>query len=406
MFRKKIKCIGIILLIIGILFAQTSLASTKVTNENLYEALQKITTSESVVEAYKISMENNIITLTNEENNESLKMNYDLTNQPTFSYEVEIKQGMTYEKFKSDTDNLISTMIGYIAVANIQGVEAEDSVSYFLLNYLSSALASGNTNSYVIVDDLNISEGTEIEKNNNSNTIYTSEFGNRVMEYVNAMYQNKQVVSDTADKDGINSFELTIEKKDTTDTSCKLVSTMKVNTEADYSKLVGFSKKMGEDFLNKNITKENADIVIELKIGQKCKIEADEKITGSELSGYDCVDFSNNYTEITAKSEGIKNGYLYFGNNQEKKSVYIVVEKNDNNETLNTKTIKVELNKENNNNNQQNNNTLKEDNTKINAKKIFQAGLKNSTILISIGTITVITTVICIIKIKKYKDIK
>ena len=84
MFRKKIKCIGIILLIIGILFAQTSLASTKVTNENLYEALQKITTSESVVEAYKISMENNIITLTNEENNESLKMNYDLTNQPTF----------------------------------------------------------------------------------------------------------------------------------------------------------------------------------------------------------------------------------------------------------------------------------------------------------------------------------
>ena len=38
---------------------------------------------------------------------------------------------MIYKDFKTQTDNLILPMIGYIAVANIQGVEFEDASAYF-----------------------------------------------------------------------------------------------------------------------------------------------------------------------------------------------------------------------------------------------------------------------------------
>ena len=48
--------------------------------------------------------------------------------------------GMSYEEFKKKTDNLILPMLGYIAVANIQGVEIKDASAYFLFSYLGSAL--------------------------------------------------------------------------------------------------------------------------------------------------------------------------------------------------------------------------------------------------------------------------
>lgn len=95
-------------------------------------------------------------------------------------------------------------------------------------------------NPYIIVDDINIEEGTTIDKEgSNEKTIYASEFGERVMEYVNATYKEKQTIVDTVD--GINSYEWTIERKDVTDTSCKLVSTISVNPNADFSKIKGFS---------------------------------------------------------------------------------------------------------------------------------------------------------------------
>ena len=102
-------------------------------------------------------------------------------------------------------------------------------------------------NSYVIVDDTNLSDEVTIDKSeSDSKTIYVSEFGERVMEYVNDIYKDKQTITDATN--GIDSYEWIIEKKDVTETSCKLVSTLSVNTNADFSKIKGYANGISESF--------------------------------------------------------------------------------------------------------------------------------------------------------------
>ena len=164
---------------------------------------------------------------------------------------------MSYDEFKEKTDNLILPMLSYIAVANIQGVDFEDSSAYFLMSYLGNALNGSwsSENSYVIIDDTNMSDGVTIDKDeNDTKTIYVSEFGERVMEYVNNIYKDKQIIKDSSE--GINSYEFIIEKKEETNTSCKLVSTLNVNLDADFSKLNGYADLKIIDSNKKNETTE------------------------------------------------------------------------------------------------------------------------------------------------------
>ena len=258
--------------------------------------------------------------------------------------EIPIEQGMSYDKFMQETSNLtFLPMLGYVAVANIQGVESKDAGAYFLMLILGTVLSSPTSgeNSYTIVDDINTSDGDTINKGESSTTktIYTSEFGKRVMEYVNDIYKDKKSINDSSD--GINSYELTVEKKDVTSTSCKLVSSLSVNLDADFSKLNGYGDKIGDIFLNKDITKENADYVISLKVGQKCRIETTEKITGKELSGvsHEYNQINEKCVEITGKTSGKINGYIYVGG--VKKSIFITVEENTENIPLDTVELKI-----------------------------------------------------------------
>lgn len=308
----------------------------KITDKNLNSALQKIVSSSENKEGYIISVANKVITITVD--NESYTINYDLTDKPTFSLEVPIQKGMNYDDFKEKTGNLILPMLGYIAVANIQGVEIKDANAYFLFSYLGSALNGSflTQSSYTIVDDLKLEEGVTIEKTDDPKTIYTSEFGERVMEYVNNMYKEKQSISDST---GINSYTLDIEKIETTETSCKLVSKLIVNPDANFSKIIGYTDKMENSFMNKDITKENADYTLTLKVGQKCKIESDKKINGHEFYSSDCIKINDDHTEITAIKVGETNGYFYIGN--VKKSIYITVEENTDNSPLETLTLKI-----------------------------------------------------------------
>lgn len=374
-----------------------------VTDENLKVALQKFVSSEANEENYNITVSNNVINVIAD--NESYNLNYDLTDKPTFSLEVPIQKGMSYEDFKKKTDNLILPMIGYIAVANIQGVEVEDARAYFLLSYLESALngSFSTENSYIIVDDLNLSEGVTIEKTEDPKTIYTSEFGDRVIEYVNNMYKEKQSISDST---GINSYLLTIEKLDTTDTSCKLVSKLSVNLETDFSKIIGYTDQLADSFMNSDITKENADLVVTLKVGQKCKIESTDKITGYEFYGYDCIELNDDNTEITATSVGTKNGYLYVG--EGKKTIYVTVEENTENATLETITLKIDSAPEvkppdTNAEEEKDKNESTKDNT-MSSSKLPKAGIYGS-ILIIILTFIIIMIVIGT-KLRKFKDIE
>ena len=233
--------------------------AVKVTDENLKSSLQKFVSSSDNDKNYKITVENKQIKITSDDGNYTI--NYDLTNKPTFTYEANIAQGMSYKDFQEKTNGSSSTMLGYVAVANIQGVEYEDSLAYFamcLLAYAFSSMSSSNTsNSYVIFDDTELSEGVTIEKDpNDTKTIYASEFGNRVMEYVNAMYSEKQSFKDT---DGLNTFEMTTEMKDKTSTSCKLVTTLTVDTDADFSQMKGYAEQMANSFTDNSSNKTDSN---------------------------------------------------------------------------------------------------------------------------------------------------
>lgn len=337
MLKKILISCLFLIFAVGIIFENISCAAWKeVTQENLTKALEGFVTSESNEENYSITVKKDVINIT--EDNEKYELKYDLTDKPTFSIEIPIEKGMSYEEFQKQTGSLILPTIGYIAVANIQSIDIEDASSYILFSYLGNALKNSfsSENSYWIIDDLNASGSLTVKKDENTNIIYASEFGDKVMEYVNNTYLQKQTISDSKE---INSYEITIEKQDTTETSCKLVSTLTVNHEADFTKLNGYMEKIEDSFMDKGITKENADYSLTLKVGQKCNIESSEKLTGYELHG-SSVEVDTNSATITAIKEGKANGYLYIGD--KKKSVYITVEENSENETLETITLKIE----------------------------------------------------------------
>lgn len=229
--------------------------TSEVTEKNLGETFKKFISSNSNKENYKISVTNNTINII--EDDETYILYYDLTNKPSFSLEIPIQKGMSYDEFRKKTDNFMLPMLSYIAVANIQGVDFEDSSAYFLMSYTENALNGSwsSENSYVIVDDTNMSDGVTIDKDeNDTKTIYVSEFGERVMEYVNDIYKDKQIIKDSFE--GINSYEFIIEKKEETNTSCKLVSTLNVNLDADFSKLNGYADLKIIDSNKKNETTE------------------------------------------------------------------------------------------------------------------------------------------------------
>jgi LPXTG-motif cell wall-anchored protein len=344
---------------------------------------------------------------------------------------------MSYDEFNEATDSLAGVMLGYLAVANIQGVSYEDSSAYFsmcLLMYALSILTSSDLKYMVVSDD------TTVESDDYT-IISESEFGNYVMEYVNSMYGTKHSFTDGEDVGGINSFTWTTEETDVTETSCNLQSTLTVNLDADFSELNGYSNKISDAFMISAVTEENADYVIKLKVGQKCNIESSEGITGYESYGSGCIEFSEDKTVITATGAGKANGYLYVGNDNTKKSFYVIVEENTSNQTLEPISITVNtlsnINSSNTNSSNTNSSSTNSSNTnsssinssststsstnnsntsfiKTNTSKNNNTNSKttlpktgsNETLFIVITAIIVIITIIFGIKIKKYKDIK
>lgn len=325
-------------------------APVKVTKENLSEAFEKLVSLKENEEEFSAKVLDNTIEF--KIDNESYILKYDLTEKPTFSVEIPIEKGMSYEEFKVKTGSLLIPIFGYAAVANVQGIEMKDAVEYITFSYFGNALKSVSSQTpYLIVEK---GEGVTME---GKETIYASEFGERVMEYVNATYPKIETMSDV---DEINSYEIKIEKKDLTETSCKLVSTLMVNLNADFSKI--------NKYLNDGITKENADYKITLKAGQKCKAQG---ISGYQLNGA-CVEIDKETDEITAIKTGEATGYFYIGENhkeQKKASFYITVEENIDNEKLETITLKIEGKTEsdksesNKGNNDKESNTTKKPNT-------------------------------------------
>ncbi len=399
--KKKICVIFLFLIFIFVNLCLTiSYAAVPVTDENLKESLEKFAeASLDSEEPYTISVQDKVITIKSGEN--ELKLNYDLsTEKPTFSYEVDITKGMTYTEYTEKTENMLATIFGYIVVADIQGVDFEDSTEYFVSIIFQYALTAPSSK-YNIIDDLN----TSVEKTDDPNTFYASEFPEKGMEYVNKVYENKQTMSDA--ENGINSFEYSVEKKDIDADSCKLVSTISINLDADFSKINEMAS-----FNPTGITKDNADYVINLKEGQKCKIDTEKTITGYESYG-SCIDYDDEKYEIIAVEPG--EGILILDIDTEKNiSFYITVEKNTNNEHLEDMVVSIEGDNQTGGDKTPtpDKETPEKDNTKTPEKtdegesqnKIPNAGLKG--FLLFIIAIFIIYIIKTAYKLKKYKDIK
>ena len=303
-------------------------AAVPVTEEKLNKSLQKINTSGLNDKKLKFSVKNGVITVTSEDS--SCEISYDLTDKPIFTYTANINQGMSYADYEKVIDNLLMPAVGYIAVADIQGVSIKDSTSYIAMDLLFYSLTNSNDSGYIIDEE---KPGVEVK---GENVIKASEFGEHVMEVVNSQYAKK-----TSHSDDNKTYKLTTERKDVTETSCKLVSTLEVNLDADFTKLSGKADKLIENFMNSEITEENADFLIRLKVGQKCNIISSEKIVGHEAAGSASLKFSEENDSITAESVGKANGYFYVGSENNKKSFYIIVEENTDNKNLEPTSITI-----------------------------------------------------------------
>lgn len=335
---RKYKRIVVAIAIAMVLCLITGFSYAKpveVTEEKLKKSLKEFEKF-SEDENYKFDVNNNKIKVTTDEG--SCYIDYDLKKEPTFLTKISVREGMSYQEFKKETENVLNPFLGYIAVANIQGTTIEDAAAYMATKIFNHAF-SGTTssNSYVIVDDTALSEGETINKDpNDTKTIYVSEFGDRVMEYVNSVYESKQTIED---KDGANTFTLTIERTNITDTSCDIVSKLTVNLNGDFSKI----KESSEDIfgtLDKN--KEKSDYKITLKVGQLLKIETDKTITGYRKNGNSVTFKENSYNEIVATKKGETKVWINIGNSE--KSIYITVEENTNNAKLEPVVLKIDQN--------------------------------------------------------------
>ncbi len=335
---RKYKRIVVAIAIAMVLCLITGFSYAKpveVTEEKLKKSLKEFEKF-SEDENYKFDVSNNKIKVTTDEG--SCYIDYDLKKEPTFLTKISVREGMSYQEFKKETENVLNPFLGYIAVANIQGTTIEDAAAYMATKIFNHAF-SGTTssNSYVIVEDTALSEGVTINEDpNDTKTIYVSEFGDRVMEYVNSVYESKQTIED---KDGANTFTLTIERTNITDTSCDIVSKLTVNSNGDFSKIKGSSEDI---FGTLDKDKEKSDYKITLKVGQLLKIETDKTITGYRKNGNSVTFKENSYNEIVATKKGETKVWLNIGNSE--KSIYITVEENTNNAKLEPVVLKIDQN--------------------------------------------------------------
>lgn len=227
---KRIILITLIVLLLSISFTNIYATAIVVTKENLNESFQDISDRISWI---KFTVSDNTITINIDEERDNIGedyvLNYDLTSNPTFIYEMQIEKGMSYDDFEKTTGRIYLPMFAYIAVANIQGIDFSTGEDYFYDTFSDSFSTTGQ---YKIVDDINDNVNKD---ESDSNIIYTSEFGEKVIEYVTTEFKNKQTISDSSND--INSYLHTIELKDITDNSCKLVFTLTINMDADFSKI-------------------------------------------------------------------------------------------------------------------------------------------------------------------------
>ena len=218
-----------------------------VTKENLTEAFAKMKKFKGNKEGFNIKCDD-IIVLDEEiifkVDNKEYKLKYDISGQPIFTYEIDINQGMKYKDFGEEIAVSTMVMLGYMAVANIQGVEFEDSLINMLQTVFKEAFDSSNTNALykIQLDESKTDDNSEdvyeiLTEGIDSKEIKEAEFPNKVIEFVDYVYLDKTQITDSKEIGSYATFAFVTKKETTSETSRKITTTLIVNLTADFEKL-------------------------------------------------------------------------------------------------------------------------------------------------------------------------
>lgn len=226
MLKKFLSIILIFIIIMFTICSSSYGAIQPVNKESLEQGFQDLMNTKEIdysIAITSIQVEDDIIIINTEEYGDEMKVKYNLDGEPTFITEMDIEQGMTYDEYSEESDKAGAYTLPYMVIANLNGMSYEYSLMHFALSSLSTIMNE-------MQDKLQVVEPEEFEAN--------------VMEYVNSWYGEPITVSDAEDG---NTFEITMEQQDVTDTSCKIVTTLKIKADADFARV---QEMMEEQFSN------------------------------------------------------------------------------------------------------------------------------------------------------------
>ncbi len=258
---KKLLCVILIFSIIlgSVCSFAFSVPLTKDSLESGFKAFEKSTANSSNMKLNSIGSD----TITFKAGNYSYNVKYSLKGDPTFTYELTINKGMSYEDYENKTAGVACPTMAFFAIAYSQGATIDKVVSYFTNATLSSVfsqLDSGAIKSsgsiMVVADGVNVTSSS-------GKVIKASQFGNYAIDYAKTIYGNGATIRDSL-------FEYSTELKDISSTSCKLISKMVVKQNGDYSSMVS-SRRAAELASQGTPVETKEDKTVEFTIGSKKK---------------------------------------------------------------------------------------------------------------------------------------
>ena len=262
---KKVLIISFLIFTILIGLLSPTLLATTITEEALESAFLKYVEENdddsSSVYTMNIDKENKQINFF-EDNKKIMSItNYDLSNL-TFETEITIDNSTTYEDFQNKYGELLSPMIMFMLVSNINNVSYEDSMLYFAAGLLKSSfddMYTSDTNKYTIIEKDDITTITDKDGNN----IPVSKFSNYAVDIAKDFYKNDILVDDSESN---NIFKYSIKIVDSSENSCKIQSELNINSESDFSKLNGYADNIEDPIIS---AAQNAKKEYENKVKQE-----------------------------------------------------------------------------------------------------------------------------------------
>ncbi len=180
-----------------------------------------------------------------------------------FETTVTITDGMSYDDYQEAMSaSSILMLYPYMAVANLKGVEPQDSYIYLMMMSLASAFSSASNSNGPTITLVEPGEGVEVQNagvpdENGNVTITPDMFGDYAVRYASQSAKNGVILQDSADgnsdadeseADYLNSMKMTSTIVTQNDDQLVVKYTFEIDPEADFSKLNGAFESFASSF--------------------------------------------------------------------------------------------------------------------------------------------------------------